>query len=371
MRFLATIHLLAGLLLVTVFPSIAIADLRKDPVLDYKPVIETVITSVIIPGYEELLSAADIQFTAVDQLCLSPSNETLLEAQLQFKALTSRWSAVEMFRFGPARSQNRFERLFFWPDRRSRGIKQVQKILSNQDKSILNIDTLQKKSVAVQGILSLEYLLFGTGFQALSSNGKNSFRCQYAKSVSAAIRQTSNDILLDWRAEDGFSKIMKTAGTENSVFKTNKEVIRDILQYSSELLQSIIALKLAPSLQDSQEEAKAKRAPFWRSGVTLAALDANLVSILTLQNIGKLYRLLPIEDRGNAIQLQFEIDQVRNILRLYKAPPYKWQDILHSPEGYEKLKYIQIPLSGANDILAEYYPQILGISMGFNSLDGD
>ncbi|MBL4906343.1 MAG: hypothetical protein JKX94_02750 [Sneathiella sp.] len=363
--------LIVGVLLAATFSvSFSYAESETEKNL-YKPVIKAIINSVILPGYERLHSSAKIQTSSIKQHCHSANLAQHSKVQAGFKDLIKSWSEVEVFRFGPARKDNRYERLFFWPDRRSRGIKQVQKILASADLSILPLEILQKKSVAVQGILALEFTLFGQGSENLITGTKNSFRCLYAHAISTAIVKTSSDILNSWKNTEGYSQIMLSAGPNNAIFKNDTEVIRDILQRSSELLQSISALKLAPSLATSQLDARPKRVPLWRSNLFLHALDANLSSLVTLQKEGKLFTLLPLEDRGHASGLEFEFRQIRKALRPFIEKNTAYKDILASKEGYEKLSYISNPLKGANDILALYYPQILGITMGFNALDGD
>ncbi len=68
---------------------------------------------------------------------------------------------------GPAREDNRFERLFFWPDRRGRGLRQVQGILAEEDETATDPATLYQKSVAVQGLLALDFVLSGEGNETL------------------------------------------------------------------------------------------------------------------------------------------------------------------------------------------------------------
>ncbi len=360
-----------GAALIAVLPFSYSKTVSASEMQDYKPVIGTIINAVIIPAYENLQSAASEQAAITEKLCVSASSQQLNNARQQYSQLVESWSHVEMYRFGPARKENRFERLFFWPDRRSRGIKQVQKILLKQDETAVQVDTLRKKSVAVQGILSLEYLLFGRGSDELSSGNTENFRCRYAHAVSLAIKNTSSDILEDWQAKDGYAHIMQTAGPNNTVFKNDQEVIRDILQRSSELIQSIAALKMLPSLQDIQEDARPKRVPLWRSNLFLNSLNANLKSLSNLQNTGKLYTLLPPDERGYAKGLDFEILQIQKTIRPFIDQNTLWKDILENKESYNKIRYILSPLKAINDILSEYYPETLGITMGFNSLDGD
>ena len=53
---------------------------------------------------------------------------------------------------------NRFERVLFFPDRKSTGLKQVQAALAKPEDSVTTMETLKDKSVAMQGLGALEFV---------------------------------------------------------------------------------------------------------------------------------------------------------------------------------------------------------------------
>ena len=77
--------------------------------------------------------------------------------------------------------------------RRARALrcKQVQAALAEKDASATSPETLQGKSVAMQGLVALEYLLFGTGADELATADAD-YRCDYASAIADADRR-------DWR----------------------------------------------------------------------------------------------------------------------------------------------------------------------------
>ncbi|MEH6403621.1 MAG: imelysin family protein [Sneathiella sp.] len=331
------------------------------------PAIKSVIQSVIIPSYEDLTQASSAQLASMQRLCTSAAPTQLSQAREDFKQLVDGWSRVEMYRFGPARTANRQEKLFFWPDRRSRGIKQVKKILNSKDDKALTIDNLMQKSVAVQGLTALEFVLFGAGSETLASAQSSSFRCLYGQTIAKAIHKTSTGILSDWQKSDGYATLLMSAGKENPVFQSDEEVFREILQRADELILSLVTQKLDPALKSSPTLARPKLAPFWRSNLTLRSLDGNLASLLTLQQNPEFLKLLGEDENG----FEFEISHSRETLKGLMARNESWNDLISTPEYHEKIQYLKNPLNGAHLILSEYYPEALGITMGFNSLDGD
>jgi hypothetical protein len=276
-----------------------------------------------------------------------------------------------MYRFGPALAGNRQEKLFFWPDRRGRGLQQVKTILRDQDRTAVTVDRLLEKSVAVQGLTALEYVLFGPPSEQLITDAQENFPCRYALALSGAIKANSRDILSGWKNASGFAKLMLTAGPENPLFKSKPEVIRDLLQRADEQILTIVGQKLSPALGEDHETARPRRAPLWRSNLVLDTIDANILAIVALQEIGNIRILLADDAMSHADGLVFEVTQVREALSPYLGKGTQWADILASKDGYEKMRYIRSPLLGAHTILSEYYPAALGITMGFNSMDGD
>ncbi len=365
MTYRFSVFLLLPLLLA---PSIAASQAVQEP--DYKPVIRDTIEQAIIPAYRLLVSKAVAQEKTIRQLCTAPDQKNLKSSRAAFADLLAAWSSVEMYRLGPSQENNRQEKLFFWPDRKGRGLRQVRKILSGKPDNALEAETLTGKSVAVQGLTALEFTLFAKGSEKELTGKEQSYRCRYALAIGGAIKQTASHILSGWQDKNGYYSLMLNAGEKNPVYKTDKEVIRDLLQKADESILTISTRKLDPMLKKNRNSANIKRAPFWRSQQTLATLSENLQAVLEFQNRSGLARLLPEDDTYQADALTFEIKQALKALQEV-SDQGPLSESLTSEEGYEKLRYLDNPLKGAHLVLSEYYPETLGITMGFNSLDGD
>ena len=155
------------------------------------------------------------------------------------RELVLAWSRVELIRFGPARDQNRYERLFFWPDPRGRGLQQIQEIIATEDPTATSVETLREKSVAVQGLFALEFVLYGTGSEALvdAANPARSFRCRFGAAIAGAIEKTAEEILADWTKPDGYAALMRDAGPDNPVYRSHGEVVQELIKSAREQLQ--------------------------------------------------------------------------------------------------------------------------------------
>lgn len=93
--------------------------------------------------------------------CASPGQEGAGKVAAAFGRLAQAWAGVAFLRFGPLVEGNRFERLSFWPDTRGVMPRQVQAALAAADPALLAAGALKSRSVAVQGLPALEYLLYG------------------------------------------------------------------------------------------------------------------------------------------------------------------------------------------------------------------
>ncbi|CAN0605177.1 unnamed protein product, partial [Ectocarpus sp. 12 AP-2014] len=175
-------------------------------------------------------------------MCSAPSQDALETTQARFSDLVETWSAVEFIRFGPARKDNRYERMFFWPDRNGRGLNQVQGVLATEDDSVTSVESLQGKSVALQGLLALDYVLFGTGSEALADG--DAHRCAYALAIAGAISDTAADMFEGWQNTQGYAALMLSPGPDNAVYRTEAEALQELLRSMAEQLQIIHDAKL-------------------------------------------------------------------------------------------------------------------------------
>lgn len=347
-------------------PSVSQAD---EP--DLLPVLAEMIDRVIIPAYDQFASVAADEVTVVEALCKNPDAGRLEAARVGFAALVDGFSRVEAMRFGPARDENRFEKLFFWPDRRSRGLRQVQEIVRTEDPSGLDPESLAEKSVAVQGILALDYTL--SGDDADSDLLKpNSFRCGYALATSRRVATTARELHAAWNGPSGYGALMKSAGPEKQTYRSGGEAMQEILRSAAEMLTIDRDFKIARVIGEDLKETRVKRAPLWRSGLWLRSIDGNIAFVEDLFAGDTLAGLLDEENASIPQEVRFELEQARRAVADAAVLVDETQgDVDIGSEAFEALSYATLPLHGAAEILEGRLPEALGLIIGFNSLDGD
>ena len=345
----------------------------EPPRIAFKPVVDRAIDAVILPGYQALAEIAAVEATLTSDLCWQADAERLEAARNGFAELVLAWSWVELIRFGPARDRNRYERLFFWPDPRGRGLQQVQEIIATEDPTATNVETLREKSVAVQGLFALEFVLHGTGSEALidTANPARSFRCRFGAAIAGAIQKTAEEIVADWTKPDGYAALTRDAGPENPVYRSHGEVVQELIKSAREQLQLARDLKLAHAIEATPDKAQPKRAPFWRSDLTIPSIRANIEAVLALAGPDGIGAALPVDRAWIAAELAFELGQADEVLTRVDDDGDRWETLVADKKNHEDLTYTLIPLADAIALLEGGFPEAFGLITGFNSLDGD
>ena len=103
--------------------------------LDSGATVTRSIADFVRPGYVRFHDATTALDKAAANLCKAPSDASLEAARAAFSSAIDSWSQIEIIRFGPVTEENRLERILFWPDRKSIGLKQVQAALADRDRT--------------------------------------------------------------------------------------------------------------------------------------------------------------------------------------------------------------------------------------------
>lgn len=351
----------AALLLAGVLPSAA-----QDADAAARAVLKAATVGFIQPGYERFHQEAQLMRAAADALCEAPDAARLDEARTAFGTLVEAWSRIEIVRFGPVISDNRMERIFFFPDRRSIGLKQIQALLVEKDPSALDSDTLADKSVALQGLGALEYVLFGSGSDALA--GGDSYRCGVARAVAARIEATAGELVSAWTAPDGIAARFSDPQPDYADFRTVEEGLRALLGVFINSTEFVADIRIAPFVGDNAESAKPKRAAFWRAGLTARSLKANFDGLEHLFDVSAMDELLPPDIRLEARSVTFEF---ANAHRALATPQLPLPQAAADPVQRGALQYLLIVTRSIRRLFTERMAVGLGLSAGFSSLDGD
>jgi hypothetical protein len=278
------------------------------------------------------------------------------------------WSRVEYARLGPVIAEKRLERFSFWPDPKGIGLRQIQKLLADKDESAISVATLKGKSVAVQGLQALEFVLFGTGSEGLAEG--DAFRCAYGKAIAGNLDAIASEILAGWQDETGYGALMRNPGPDNPVYRTPADPVGDIIEILTTGFQFIRDIKIGAFIGENPKAAKPKRAAFWRSGQSLAAIRANFAGLQKLWEVSGLIPVLETRPGGTGMisSVNFEFDTA---LRDLDAGFPPLETAVAEPKEHNRILYLFIVADTLWKLFAEEVSGALGLRVGFNALDGD
>jgi predicted lipoprotein len=330
-------------------------------------VIAAAIDGFIRPAYGRLVETTAELGKSMITLCATPSGDKLAAARAAFARTTASWSEVEIIRFGPVTEQNRLERLLFWPDRKGTGLKQVQAALADQDATATDAATLGQKSVAMQGLGALEFILFGTGADDLAGTSA-AYRCAYGKAIAGNIGSIAADVDAAWRDDNGFASQWKTPGAANPLYRDANEALTELLEVYVNGLELVRDVRVNGFLGKDAASDKPKQALYWRSQGTAASLAGNISGMEALFAASKFGELVPADARWVAESIGFEFTNAQAAAVAVTGPI---DAALADPAKREKLGYFALVTSSLSEQFGTRLSGALGLTAGFSSLDGD
>lgn len=329
--------------------------------------IQKTIDGFIRPAYAEFAASTETLKGEVQALCQNPSAATLEKARGAFTDTVSAWGQVELIRFGPVTETNRLERILYWPDRKGIGLKQVQAAIASEDATATDAAALAGKSVAMQGLGALEFVLYGTGFETLQQADKP-YRCAYGAAIAGNLSGIAADISSAWQAPDGFARQWANPGPDNPVYRTEAEAATDLIDIFVQGLELVRDVRTNGFLGETADGDKPKQAVFWRANATAPLLRADMAGLKKAFDASGLATHLTGENAYLGGSIDFEFANAAKALDGLDRPV---ADLLADPAARKKLGYFRVVSSSLSDLFATRLTAALGLSAGFSSLDGD
>lgn len=357
---LATVALLGGL-----SPE-ARAEDAPAVAPDAEPVLAATLSSYISPSYEALASGFGALEQATATLCKAPSDMALNEARAAFRKSALTWSRIEWFRTGPAMAENRLERILFYPDRKSTGLKQVQRALAREDADVVAPDALAGKSVAMQGLGAYEFLVFGKGSEILATD-QAAFRCAFADSVASNLINIASELQQGWEKGTPAATLFVKPGADNPLFRDDTEALNLVLGTMIHGLEAIRDIRIGGFLREPGMD-RPRSAVYRRAGLTMGSVVAGLQGLEALFNDSGIEQVLPEQDRDLADQLRFEFNQS---IRTAEGLDRPLEDLLADETTRKRLVYLQLSIRFIIQRLNNEIAPAAGLVAGFSFGDGD
>ncbi|HSB58357.1 MAG TPA: imelysin family protein, partial [Methyloceanibacter sp.] len=335
---------------------------------DHAAIAKQSLEQFIRPGYAHLAETTDALNQAVAALCQKPS-AALKEAKEAFAATAEAWSLVEPIRFGPVAEQHRYERIFYWPDPKGLGARQVREALGKEDQAVTEAASLSGKSVALQGLPALEYLLYGDDAGTLAKGGSDAmFRCRFAETIAGYVAGMARDIASGWQDGAAYTKAYLEPGPANSAYHTPKEVTLELFKTFTTGIEMVRDHKMAKALGAKPEQARPQLVPFWRSGLSFANMAGNLEGVRELFAKGGFAQVVHEDSAGVEDSIVFDLNHAVQVLRGIDKPI---AEAVHDEDIRAKLEALRVGLKSAVTTAGDAISRGAGLTFGFNAMDGD
>lgn len=324
------------------------------------------VDSYIRPAFSELAGRTLGLEKDLDTLCGMPSPTQLELVRQQFGKVVVAYARVEFLRFGPFTQDSRAERLLFWPDRKGIALRQVQAILADYDETATLLEDLRQKSIAVQGLGALEYVLFGERSETLGTIEAD-FRCRYALTIGQALNATAQELAQAWAAPDGIAAHIATPKPEYDDYRNDREALEELVGAVAHGLEAIRDTRLLPFVGREGEAPKPKSALFWRSGLTVPAIRAGFEGLRDFLDATGLAEV----KGGIAGRPMLTDKEFAASLEAADTVTSPVAEALDDPAQAAALRQMVASSSTLQTLIGEGLSTALGLSVGFSSLDGD
>lgn len=325
-----------------------------------------VVDRQIIPAYRALAQAADAQDKAWTAFAANRAAGDIQSLRTAYHATCDAWARAQLVKTGPLSLFLRYERFAYWPEARNVTQRMLDALIASNDPKELAPEMLVRDSVAAQGLTALERLLYDgdTSVQLLRAPGRpGEWRTQIGQGIARNLSSISGDVLAEWTAPDG----VRAAIAANKGWKT---IFADTQEAASLLLTELVTafrlmhdVKLLPVMGASPDVARPRVAEAWRSGRPQRNLKLNLESAQALTRIWA--ETVTAAHRTKLDSLYAAAS---------KAVDAVPADLGEAAADARRRPLVESARAGIKAVqvgIAATLPADLGITLGFNSLDGD
>lgn len=296
----------------------------------------------ILPGYAGFAEAAGALAQAAEGSC---DPQVLRPA---WNAAFDAWMGVSHLHLGPVEEDGRGLAIAFWPDPKGLGWKHQQALMAG-DPAALDPAAFADQSVAARGLFGLERLLYPAGDLPADP-------CPLIRATAADLARMAEEVEAGW--QDGFADLLLTAGEPgNTTYLTPDEARQALFTQLATALEFDADQRLGRPL-GSFDRPRPERAEAAASGRSLRNL------VLSLRALRAFAQTLSPDLPRSLVAFDRAIAQAEAL----EDPTFAG---VADPSGHLKVEILQQSIRALRQaVIAELGGQ-LGVSVGFNSADGD
>jgi hypothetical protein len=311
-----------------------------------------------VPRFQAVAAAAHAQEGAWTTFCSDPAHGDVESLKQAYQNLSDAWSDVEFVRIGPAAAGLRVERFNWWLDRTDATGKALTAMLMAKPDDLVP-EKLAKGSVAGQGLPVIEQLLFPAADAAKLKKKDGAQRCIVGMAVSRGQSAIADQIAGDWTAPDGARAALIANTAWKFSFANANEAASVMMTDLVAGLEALKDLKVAMEFHDIMNPKTPPLAEAPRSGLTLRDIARNLAAIRQGTAI-----FLAQASPTQKAQMDTAFDNADRALK-------NLQDMKGNTARVAAVKNMLVVFGTLSQTAMTVLPQATGLTLGFNSLDGD
>ena len=305
--------------------------------------ISSAISQHILPGHARLLEATTSLSETAEADCTPGA------VRPAFTEAYDAWVSVSHIRFGPVELQGTALAMAFWPDPKDSTGKALARLTAAQDSIVDDASAFPEVSVAAQGFTALERLLF-------EPQPDPAYACRLTRAITRGLAEKSTDLVQAWPA---YAELMLTAGVDGSTrYQSHEETQRALYTALSTGLEFLHDQRLGRPL-GSFDRPRPLRAEARRSERSVRHI---ILSLTALEDLAL---------HVGATDLRQTRAAFADALSRARALDDPALAGVAEPASRFRIEALQQSVRTLQVAVIEEIGTPLGISAGFNALDGD
>ncbi|NOD62123.1 MULTISPECIES: imelysin family protein [unclassified Ruegeria] len=317
---------------------------------DRAPILMDVTETHILPRFDKLPETTGALVSAALVDC-TPTSPALRAA---YDDAFDSWISASHLRFGPTEVDDRAFALAFWPDTKGFTAKALSQHIATEDEAVQSPEAYSETSIAGRGFFALERMLYDPTF---ADQGSAEYRCDLIQAITTDIDANAQAITEGWQS---YAPNLTQPG-DNSPYRTQDEALQELFKALSAGLEFTADTRLGRPL-GTFDRPRPNRAEARRSERSLRHVELSLNAL-----------------RDLAARLSFDYPEIATDLDAAFARAIENAQSIDDPalagvadpQARFRIEALQQSIRDIRGIASTELGPTLGISAGFNSLDGD
>lgn len=317
---------------------------------DRGPILSDTVEGHILPGFSSMTDATGV----LAQTAQADCTPTSPELRAAYHSAFDDWISVSHLRFGPSEVNDRAFALAFWPDTKGFTPKALSSLIAAEDAAVESPEGFAESSVAGRGFFALEQMLYEPNF---ADQGSATYRCALIRAIATDIDGNARAINADW---GGYATALTQPGG-NSPYRSDDEAMQELFKALVTGLEFTGDTRLGRPM-GTFDRPRPNRAEARRSERALRHVELSLIALRDLA------ARLSADHPEIAADLDSAFDKAMVRAQSLDDPALAG---VATPQGRLRAEALQQAINDIRAIASAELGPTLGISAGFNSLDGD